>query len=163
MGTGNSGRYSGTYGSRPFPGSIDYMSPGDPFSTSIKNRKALDVKGFHDVIAHGTSNTILIEHNGQQIEVDHRTLSRLLSYNKESSGKPIRLLSCSTGKVDSGFAQNLANKLNRPVKAPTDYLWAYPNGRYFVAGGKTINGILVPDMSKPGKFVTYKPQRRKKK
>ena len=121
------------------------------------------MKGFHDVIAHGTSNTILIEHNGQQIEVDHRTLSRLLSYNKESSGKPIRLLSCSTGKVDSGFAQNLANKLNRPVKAPTDYLWAYPNGRYFVAGGKTINGILVPDMSKPGKFVTYKPQRRKKK
>ncbi len=163
MGTGNSGRYSGTKGSKAFPGSIDYMTPGDPFSTSIKKRKDIDVNGFHDVIAHGTTGTVLIEHNGQQIEVDHRTLSRLLSYNKESSGKAIRLLSCNTGKVDSGFAQNLANKLNRPVKAPTEYLWARSDGTYFVAGGKKINGKLVPDMSKPGKFKTYKPRKGKKK
>ena len=161
MGSGISGRYSGTYGSHAFPGSIDYMTPGDPFSNSIKNRKDIDVGGFHDVIAHGTAGTILVEHNGKQIEIDHRTLTRLLSYDKESSGKPIRLLSCNTGKVDSGFAQNLANKLNRPVKAPTEYLWARPNGTYFVAGGMKIGDVLVPDMSKPGKFKTYYPRRRK--
>ncbi len=161
MGTGNSGRYSGTYGSHAFPGSIDYMTPGDPFSNSIKNRKDVDVDGFYDVVAHGTTGTILVEHNGSQVTIDHRTLSRLLSYNKESKNKPIRLMSCNTGKVDSGFAQNLANKLNRPVKAPTEYLWARPNGTHFIAGGKVVDGKLYPDMSKPGRFKTYYPKRRK--
>ncbi|MBQ5849785.1 MAG: hypothetical protein IIW54_03060 [Lachnospiraceae bacterium] len=161
MGTGNSGRYSGTRGSQTFPGSSDYMKPGDPFSKNIKNRKDIDVNGFHDVVAHGSPNNIMIEHNGQQVEVDHRVLSRLLANDKSTSNKAIRLLSCNTGKVDAGFAQNLANKLNRPVKAPTEYLWARPDGSYFVAEGKRIKGRLIPDMSKPGKFKTYHPKRRK--
>ena len=162
MGTGNSGRYSGTYGSHAVPGSIDYMSPGDPFSKYIKKRKDIDVNGFHDVIAHGTPGSILVEHNGRQVEIDHRTLSRLLSNNKESSGKPIRLLSCSTGQVTSGFAQNLSNKLNRPVSAPTDYLWADRTGSYYVAGGIRVGDRLVPDLSRMGTCVTYYPTRRKK-
>ena len=160
MGTGKSGRYSGTKGSLPSPGSIDYMSPDDSFSKYISNRKDIDVNGFHDVIAHGTPNSIMIEHNGQQLEVNHRTLSKLLSRNKESKDKAIRLLSCNTGKVTAGFAQNLANKLNRPVKAPTDYLWANSNGSYFVAGGKIVNNRLVPDLTKKGTFKTYKPRRK---
>lgn len=162
LGTGKSGRYSGTYGSHAAPGSIDYMAPGDPFSKYIKNRTDIDTNGFHDVIAHGTPGTVLVEHNGQQVEIDHRTLSRLLTNNRESSGKPIRLLSCSTGQVPSGFAQNLANKLNRPVSAPTDYLWAEPNGSYYVAAGQWIGSRLVPDRSRMGTFVTYYPKRRKK-
>ena len=36
--------------------------------------------------------------------------------------------------LDNGFAQNLANKLNVEVYAPTNYLWSTPNGNYFVAG-----------------------------
>ena len=161
MGTGNSGRYSGTRGSQAFPGSSDYMKPGDPFSKSIRNRKDVDVNGFHDVVAHGGANNIMIEHNGQQIEVDHRVLSKLLIKDRTASDKAVRLLSCNTGKVKEGFAQNLANKLNRPVKAPTEYLWARPDGSYFVAGGRHVNGQLVPDLSKPGKFKTYYPKRRK--
>lgn len=161
MGTGNSGRYSGTYGSHVFPGSIDYMPPEDPFSIGIKKRKDIDANGFYDVVAHGKPNSILVKHNGEQIEINHRTLAKLLSYNKESAGKPIRLLSCNTGKVDAGFAQNLANKLNRPIKAPTEYLWVSLNGTYFVAGGKKVNNKLVPDFSRPGTFKTYKPKRRK--
>ena len=147
MGTGNSGRYSGTYGSHVFPGSIDYMPPEDPFSIGIKKRKDIDANGFYDVVAHGKPNSILVKHNGEQIEINHRTLAKLLSYN--------------TGKVDAGFAQNLANKLNRPIKAPTEYLWVSLNGTYFVAGGKKVNNKLVPDFSRPGTFKTYKPKRRK--
>lgn len=160
MGTGNSGRYFGTFGSHVFPGSKDYMKPGDPFSQSIKNRKDKDVDGFYDVVAHGTTGTILVEHNGKQINIDHRTLAKLLANNKESNGKPIRLFSCNTGKVDSGFAQNLANKLNIPVKAPTEYVWARPNGSYFIAGAMTIDDKIYPDFSQPGKFKTYYPKRR---
>ena len=53
-----------------------------------------------------------------------------LRYN----GQTIRLWSCNTGALDNGFAQNLANKLNVEVYAPTNYLWSTPNGNYFVAG-----------------------------
>lgn len=162
MGSGNKGLYSGAYSGRAVPGSADYMKPSDPFSRYIKNRKDIDVNGYYDVVAHGSSNKIIVEHNGVSIEVDHRTAARLFKANKDYHHGAIRLLSCSTGKVNSGFAQNLANKLNRPVKAPSDYLWARPNGTYFVAGGKTVNGRLVPDHSKPGRFITYYPKRRKK-
>ena len=93
----------------------------------------------------------------------YRVAAKLLKSDGKYNGGPIRLLSCNTGKVGSGFAQNLANKLNRPVKAPTDYLWATKEGKYFVAGGKTVDGKLVPDTSKPGKFVTYYPQNRRKR
>lgn len=161
MGTGNSRRYAGTYGSQATPGSIDYMTPGDSFSRFIKYRKDADVNGFQDVVAHGTSDSVFVEHKGQQIEIDHRTLSRLLTQNKASSGKPIRLLSCCTGQNSSGFAQNLANKLNRPVIAPSDYLWVEPNGAYFVAAGQKVGKRFIPDMSKRGTFITYYPTRRK--
>lgn len=160
MGSGNSGLYSGTYGGAS-PGSANYMQPGDPFSINIRKRKDIDKNGFYDVVAHGKSNSILVQHNGITYEINHRIAARLFKNNSEYNGQAIRLLSCSTGKVTSGFAQNLANKLNRPVKAPTDYLWARPNGTYFVAAGKIENGKLIPVMSKPGKFKTYYPQRRK--
>jgi len=162
MGSGRSGLYSGTRGSQAVPGSADFMPPGELFSQYIRNRKDIDVNGYYDVVAHGTPGKILVEHNGVQIEVDHRVAARLLKNDSHYRGDAIRLLSCNTGKVTSGFAQNLANKLNRPVKAPTDYLWARPDGSYFVAAGKKVNGILVPDMSRRGRFKTYYPRRKKK-
>ena len=59
-----------------------------------------------------------------------------------------------TGSLDNGFAQNLANKLNVEVYAPTNFLWATPNGTYFVAG-KTKAG--APDMNIKGIFKLFKP------
>lgn len=163
MGSGSKGLYSGAYTGKVAPGSADYMKPTDPFSSYIKKRKDIDSNGFYDVVAHGTPNRIVVEHNGISVEVDHRTAARLFKANKDYNQGAIRLLSCNTGKVSSGFAQNLANKLNRPVKAPSDYLWARADGTYFVAGGKMVNGRLVPDYRKPGKFITYYPKGRKNK
>lgn len=55
-----------------------------------------------------------------RIEVNSRTavqmIKRLPGYER---GQSIRLLSCSTGVRRDGFAQNLANKLNATVYAPT--------------------------------------------
>jgi len=163
MGSGKSGLYSGAVPKGLFAGSIDYMTPGDPFSEGIRNRRDVDANGFYDLIAHGTSKTMLIEHNGTQVEISHRALARLLQNDSRLAGKSIRLLSCNTGKIPKGFAQGLADRLGVTVKAPTDYLWTDATGRYFVAGGKKVNDKLVPVMSKPGKFETYKPHRRKKK
>jgi hypothetical protein len=47
-------------------------------------------------------------------------------------GGPIRLISCETGKavqVGENTAQQLANALDTPVVAASEYSWTYPNGR----------------------------------
>lgn len=163
MGSGRSGLYSGTRGSRAVPGSTDYMNPKDMFSQYIRRRKDIDTGGFYDIIAHGSPFSIKIQHNGETIEIDHRIATRLFKADKNYKRQGIRLLSCSTGKIESGFAQNLANKLNVPVKAPTDLLWATPSGRHYVAAGIERNGYLVDDLSHKGSFKTFYPQRRTKK
>lgn len=161
MGSGKSGLYSGTRGSIAHPGSVDYMSPKDHFSINIKNRPDVDANGFYDVIAHGTSHSIQIHVNGKPVEIDHRMASKLFKRNPEFKGKSIRLLSCDTGADSRGFAQNLANKLNVVVEAPTKMVWAYPNGKYFVAAMKK-DGSRQPDMSNRGKFIKFYPGGKKK-
>lgn len=163
MGSGSKGLYSGAYGSRSFPGSIDFMKKGDEFSEYIRKRRDVDANGFYDVIGHGGSRIMKVEHNGTQVPITHRALARLLKNDRRIAGQAIRLLSCNTGKISHGFAQGLADRLGVPVRAPSDYLWARTDGTYFVAGGKIVNEKLEPDYSKPGRFITYKPHGRKKK
>ena len=72
-------------------------------------------------------------------------------------GQSIRLLSCNTGTLNHGFAQDLANKLNVTVWAPSSYLWAYPNGKHFIADKKIVNEVAKPDYSKMGRFIKFTP------
>ena len=163
MGTGKSGRYSGTYGSCAVPGSIDYMNPRDRFSKWIRKRSDIDVDGFYDIVAHGTDKTIEIEYNGRTVELDHRSFARLLSSRQEVAGKNIRLLSCNTGKIPYGFAQGLAQRLGVDVKAPSSFLWVSWNGSYFVADGtRNASQKMEPVMNKPGAFIIFSPRRRGK-
>ena len=97
MGSGRSGLYSGTHGSNAVPGSSYYMDPDDKFSKFIKKRKDIDANGFYDVIAHGTTKTIQIQHNGKPVFITHRTAARLFAKDPNFKGKSIRLLSCETG------------------------------------------------------------------
>lgn len=163
MSKGFSGLFSGTRGHQVAFGSTDYMKPTDNFSKYIKRRNDVDANGFYDIIAHGNPTSIEIQHNGRSITINHRIAAKLFCHDKRYNGQAIRLLSCSTGRLDTGFAQNLANKLNVPVQAPTDILWAKPNGKYYVTAGKSLNGTIVEDFSIPGRFRTFYPNRRKKK
>lgn len=163
MSKGIAGYFQGTKGSNYAAGSSYYMDSNDQFSINIKRRKDVDANGFYDVIAHGTPVSIQIDSNGKKIAINHRTLARLLKNEKGYRNQGIRLLSCSTGRLTNGFAQNLANKLNVPVSAPTDILWAGPSGRHFVASATIVNGRAAADISKPGKFKTFYPQRRRVK
>lgn len=163
MGTGFHGGFGNTYGGSHYAyGDASFMGDKDQFLKNIKNRSDVDVNGYFDLIAHGTAATLEVDHNGNKIYINSRTTAKLIKQMPGYKGQNIRLLSCNTGAVTSGFAQNLANKLNVNVSAPTSLLWADKSGKHFVADGKYVNGILVPDMSKPGYFKTYKPQRRSK-
>ena len=161
MGSGRSGLYSGTRGGGPVPGSADYMQAGDAFSRNIRNRKDVDANGFYDVIAHGTSGTIQIQHNGQPLDIDHRTAAKLFKNDPAFKGKSIRLLACDTGADPRGFAQSLANKLNVVVEAPTKLVWAWPDGTYKVAARRRDQPDL-PDLKNKGRFVKYYPGGKKK-
>lgn len=161
MSKGMSGYFTGTKGSRAAVGSIDYMRSDDSFSRYIKNRKDIDSNGFYDVIAHGTPHSIQIESNGKTIEIDHRFAAKLFKNNPAFKDKSIRLLSCNTGSNPSGFAQNLANKLNVVVEAPTKLVWAWPNGQYLVADRRTDIPDW-PDLRKKGRFIKFYPGGKKK-
>lgn len=71
-------------------------------------------------------------------------------------GQPIRLLSCSTGGVDDGFAQNLANKLGVDVLAPTDLLWVRPNGSFTIGPFDLINSGQLKLYAPKGN-IGYRP------
>lgn len=55
------------------------------------------------------------------------------------AGRPVRCgrrragKSRSSGACDSGFAQNLANKMGVPVEALANLVWAYGDGQMVVA------------------------------
>ena len=131
------------------------MDADDAFVSNISRRTDVDTNGYFDVIAHGTPNGIQITHNGQHMIVDHRTASRLIQNSDGYNGQTIRLLPCNTGALDNGFAQNLANKLNVEVYAPTNYLWSTPDGNYFVAG---MNNLRLPDMNNRETFQLFSPE-----
>lgn len=146
IGGGKRGRY--------FVGDATFMDADDAFASNISRRTDVDANGYFDVIAHGTPNGIQITHNGQHMIVDHRTAALLIQNSDGYNGQAIRLLACNTGALDNGFAQNLANKLNVEVYAPTNYLWSTLNGNYFVAG---MNNSRLPDMNDVGIFKLFLP------
>lgn len=94
--------------------------------------------------------------------MSHRVLARLIESDPAYAGEPIRLLSCNTGAEGATAAQNLANKLGREVLAPDNLVWAEPYpAPAVVAPPKVVQmpwgPVEVPDMSQPGRWVSFKP------
>lgn len=154
MGAGYHGGFGGTSGARQtaaISASSAFVGPrqGDYLKTYAANVK--EEPGFTDVAIHGNPNSAEYYLNGRWVQLDQRSLALMLKKDSGYKSGGIRLLSCSTGALDSGFAQNLANKLGVPVKAPTDTLWIWPNGHLTVG----------PSQWKPtGSWKTFKPQKK---
>ena len=113
-------------------------------------------EGFTDVAVHGNPNSVAVYRleNGKEKEIPltHRNLAKFLRSDKGYNGGNIRLLSCSTGKETGTFAQYLANKMGVAVKAPSDKLHIWPNGRMVIGPNPYINS---------GKWITYYPKKGK--
>lgn len=164
MGSGRSGLYSGASasGAIPVAGELVLRSEDYRYFDNIGRRKDVDPNGRFDIVGHGSPVSIQVEINGIQRQLDARTISRLLSHNdKYQKKQPIRLLSCLTGAKADGFAQNLANKLNVTVYAPTDIVWAYPDGRHIVAP-RNPRYPNQPHPTKRGKFIPFYPGGKKR-
>lgn len=114
-----------------------------------------------DVISHGTVESMEFfpqdyPENDIRAHIDAYTLSQILlgrdDYQRfvadcrERGVKPVvRLLSCNTGNTrNTGncFAQLLANELGEDISAPTDVIFAYPDGSYEI--GLFDDGEMKP-------------------
>lgn len=113
-------------------------------------------EGFTDIAVHGASDHIevfrLINGEEKGVKLTHRSLAKFLKADKGYSGGKIRLLSCNTGRENGTFAQDLANKMGVAVKAPSDTLHIWPNGRIVIGPNAYTNS---------GKWITYHPKKRK--
>ena len=153
MGTGFHGGFGNTYGALAISASPVYVGKGEALARFAKSIKP--EPGYTDVVVHGTPNSVAIMHNGKWVYLDQRRLSTMLRHDKEfSKNKAIRLISCSTGANTAGFAQNLANKLGVKVKAPSDTLWVFPNGKMRIGPNQFTN---------TGHWVNYKPYKKGEK
>ena len=99
------------------------------------------------MVLHGTPDAFHVLHNGNWVQVNHRTLATLIGKSGRS-GESIRLISCSSGASPTGIAQNLSNKLGMKVVAPTDKLWIHPNGNLTIGRTPTAN---------TGQWVNFNP------
>lgn len=113
--------------------------------------------GYTDVAVHGTPDHVTVYrkqgNKEQKIILDQRRLASFLKKDKGYNGSKIRLLSCKTGSETGKFAQNLANKLGVVVRAPSDTLYIYPNGKM----------VIGPDaFTNSGRWIDYYPYKRKR-
>ncbi len=165
MGSGISGLYIGTHGSPLSIGSLDYMSSDDQFRIDIQKRKDIDPDDYLDIVAHGSSKSICIQHNGRTVTLSHNAFARLLKESDKLTKKKIRLLSCNTGSISRGFAQGLADRLNIEVLAPQGYVAVDKHGNYAAYKGHfaTSNGRSILILDKKVDFITYYPHGGKNK
>jgi hypothetical protein len=113
----------------PAAGGANFMAPGDPFPRFAA--RAAPEPGYYDVTVHGSARDFGASPSSWKAgeTFSHRQLARLVSQRPDYQGEPIRLMACRTGAPGATAAQNLANKLGVEVMAPSDTLWAWPDGR----------------------------------
>ena len=159
MGAGYHGGFGATYGSVSHVVTADSALVGNGRGFELKEaaKRVKKLDGFTDVAVHGSANSIsvIVRRGGkdQEIILNHRSLARHLKADKDYGGGNIRLLSCKTGSQTGTFAQNLANKMGVTVRAPSDILFIYPNGKMTIG----------PDMfTNSGRWINYHPLRKKR-
>ena len=121
---------SGTYCSR-----LSRLDGGPDGGRQVTdNVPAIELKptydGYLDVVMHGDRAGTAAFVDGTEVEFSLSDTARLITESGVWDRRPIRLMSCSTGQGD--FAQELADRINAPVYAPSDILEVRDDGSTFV-------------------------------
>lgn len=113
----------------------------------VRNFSKVKQAGAYDVKCHGSSTSVECFNS----EIDARTLARIVRGRKDYDGGDVRLLACSTGKIDDDgncIAQELADRLGVRVSAPNDTLFVNSDGSMSVGAFGD------------GGFVEFSPRRK---
>lgn len=122
---------------------------GDILNRNVK--KVIPLEGVFDVAMHGSPTGVGF--GSEETNMSARTLAAVIRHSRGYKGQKIRLLSCSTGRIvgdEYCFAEELANALGVDVMAPDDVLYISPNGE-----------LQIGDFE-DGRFITYKPNQRRR-
>lgn len=159
MGAGFHGGFGDTHGAVVAAiADSTLVGNGRGFQLKDAAKRVPHEEGFTDVAVHGAPHHIAVYVNKDGIDreviLNHRSLASFLRKDSGYKGGNIRLLSCSTGSPMGTFAQNLANKMGVTVRAPSDKLFIFPNGRT----------VIGPDVHhNTGRWIDYHPQKGKGK
>ncbi len=89
--------------------------------------------GYLDVVIHGDAYKTQADISGRREDLTLEQTAALIRQSPSWDSRPIRLMSCSTGK--ESFAQDLSNELKVPVYAPSDKLGVWDDGTTSVLNG----------------------------
>ena len=120
----------------------------------LAHKKVVPKEGCVDVCLHGSQFYTEYEH---KYILDTETLAFIISSRGDCHSQNIRLLSCSTGKIDKHgncVAQELANILGVDVYAPIAQLNIHPNGKLTV-------GVRT-QLSEEDGFIWFHPKPKKR-
>ncbi|SHN13358.1 fibronectin type III domain-containing protein [Chitinophaga sp. CF418] len=103
---------------------IDGAADVNKVKSWLDNTKSLDDKNVY-IVVHGDGKTFSVTHNGRDVELSHRSLSRYIrGLDDIGADRQLVLLSC----ADIETAQNLSRKLGAPVVANDGAVRVYSNG-----------------------------------
>ncbi len=94
--------------------------------------------GFKDIYLHGSPSSVQIIRDGKPVNLTPKEFVEVLK-ERGYKGGDIRLASCSTGKGENSFAQQLSKELNAKVKAPTDDVYFAPDEGVLFVGSPYAN------------------------
>lgn len=75
---------------------------------------------FEDVNCHGNPNSVEVWINGKATIMNAMEFAEYIRKNGKFNGQDLRFVSCSVGKGENSFAQQLSKELGIVVKAPDD-------------------------------------------
>lgn len=122
---------TGAIGQRTTAERIDLA---DDVHGSVVNTKSYG--GYLDIVMHGDASGTQADIDGNRVDFSLDDTATMIRESPSSwRRRPIKLLSCSTGR--DRFAQDLADRVQVPVYAPTDVLHVRYDGSTFIGDGGT--------------------------
>ncbi len=95
--------------------------------------------GYEDICLHGSPSSVQKTVDGTLKNFTAKEFAAYLKNNTKYAGGNIRLASCSTGKGDNSFAQQLSHELGVKVMAPDDDVYYAPDEGVMFVGSPYSN------------------------
>jgi uncharacterized protein YukE len=105
------------------------------------------------VFAHGTTTHVVAS---GAVLTPHE-LAAIIQTDPLLRGRRIRLFACETGRLDDGFAAQLARELGVEVEAPTQLAWLGPGGQMSTTSGRLVDDSWVQTVPHDGRWAHFRP------
>ena len=116
---------------------VNFFDKSDPIyfdALSIEEES-----GFEDICIHGSPDSVQRVVDGKPVNMNAKEFAQFLKNETSYKGGNIRLASCSAGKGDNSFAQQLSKELGVTVKAPDNDVYYIPDDGVLFVGSPYSN------------------------